>query len=105
MTRSTYRYRDARGLRLSINRKRETMTTIADRIRKVIAEHLDQTIETCTDGKTFSDLGADSLDSIEIVMALEEEFDTEIPDHEADGLSTVGEVIAYLTQKLEPAAA
>lgn len=77
------------------------MTTIADRARRIIADHLEQPIEKCTDDKTFHELGADSLDSIEVVFAFEEAFDTEIPDHEADNLNTVGSVIAYLQKKLE----
>lgn len=98
-----FRFRDSRGMRASINRRqRTTMATIEDRAGKIIAEHLDIPPEKVTETSTFADLGADSLDSVEIVMAVEEEFDIEVPDEEADGLDTFGKLVGYITKALAP---
>lgn len=67
----------------------------------VVAEKLDVDAEKCTPEAAFvNDLGADSLDQVELVMALEEEFDLEIPDEDAEKLSTVGAVLEYVQSKL-----
>lgn len=67
----------------------------------VVAEKLDVDAEKCTPEAAFvADLGADSLDQVELVMALEEEFDLEIPDEDAEKLSTVGAVLEYVQSKL-----
>jgi acyl carrier protein len=73
------------------------MSSPAERVREIIVEQLGVNAEQVTDDAKFvEDLGADSLDTVELVMALEEEFGTEIPDEEAEKLTTVGEAIAYV---------
>lgn len=70
------------------------------RIHEIIAEQLGIGEEEITDSATFvDDLGADSLDIVELVMALEEEFSTEIPDDDAERMKTVGDLVAYLASK------
>ena len=68
----------------------------ADRVKKIIVSQLNVSEEQVTPEASFiDDLGADSLDQVELVMALEEEFGTEIPEEEAEKLQTVGSVISY----------
>ena len=68
-----------------------------DRVKKVIMEHLGVKEDQITEDASFvDDLGADSLDTVELVMALEEEFDCEIPDEEAEKITTVGQANAYV---------
>jgi acyl carrier protein len=70
------------------------------RVRELIAEQLGVTIEqVVTDANLVSDLGADSLDVVELVMALEDELGVEVPDEDAQKLVTVGAVLAYLKEK------
>lgn len=73
-----------------------------DRVKKVVAEQLQVDPEQITTEASFiEDLGADSLDVVELVMALEEEFDVEIPDEDAEKLGTVGAAVDYIDQKAE----
>ncbi len=73
---------------------------VADRVRAIIAEQLGVKLEEVTDAASFiEDLGADSLDTVELVMALEEEFGIEIPDEDAEKMSSVGEAIKYIESK------
>ena len=73
-------------------------TTIADRVKQIIIEQLGvDAAEVTTQAHFVNDLGADSLDTVELVMALEEEFDTEIPDEQAEKIQTVGQAIDYIT--------
>ncbi len=73
------------------------MSSIAERVKEIIAEQLGVNLEqVVTEAKFVEDLGADSLDTVELVMALEEEFGAEIPDEEAEKLTTVGEAVAYI---------
>ena len=73
---------------------------VSDRVRAIIAEQLGVKPEEVTDGASFiEDLGADSLDTVELVMALEEEFGVEIPDEDAEKMSSVGEAIKYIDSK------
>ena len=73
---------------------------VADRVRAIIAEQLGVKLEEVTDSASFiEDLGADSLDTVELVMALEEEFGIEIPDEDAEKMSSVGESIKYISSK------
>ena len=73
---------------------------VADRVRAIIAEQLGVKLEEVTDSASFvEDLGADSLDTVELVMALEEEFGIEIPDEDAEKMSAVGEAIKYISTK------
>ena len=69
----------------------------ADRIKKIIVEQLGVNEDQIKpEDKFIEDLGADSLDTVELVMALEEEFGTEIPDEEAEKLQSVGDVVKYI---------
>ena len=73
------------------------MSTIEERVKKIIGEQLGVKQEEVTNNASFvEDLGADSLDTVERVMALEEEFDTEIPDEEAEKITTVQAAIDYI---------
>ena len=71
-----------------------------DRVRKVLVDKLEVTEEEVTaEASVMDDLGADSLDVVEIVMQLEEEFEVEISDEEAEGLKTVQQIINYIDDK------
>ena len=72
-------------------------SNIEDRVKKIVAEQLGVKLEEITNDSSFvEDLGADSLDTVELVMALEEEFETEIPDEEAEKITKVQEAIDYV---------
>ena len=76
------------------------MADVAQKVKSIIAEQLGVKIEEVTDSASFvDDLGADSLDTVELVMALEEEFSIEIPDEDAEKMKSVGEAIRYLEEK------
>ncbi len=76
------------------------MSEIASKVKSIVAEQLGVKIEEVKDDAKFiDDLGADSLDTVELVMALEEEFGAEIPDEDAEKLTTVGEAIKYVQDK------
>ena len=71
------------------------------RVQEIIVEQLGVSAEEAVPQASFiEDLGADSLDIVELVMAMEEEFDVEIPDEDAEKLSTVGAAVEYLREKL-----
>jgi acyl carrier protein len=73
------------------------MSDIADRVKKIVVEHLGVEADKVTEGASFiDDLGADSLDTVELVMAFEEEFGVEIPDDAADTILTVGDAVKYI---------
>jgi acyl carrier protein len=73
------------------------MVTIENRVKKIIVEQLGVKQEEVLNNASFvEDLGADSLDTVELVMALEEEFDTEIPDEEAEKITTVQAAIDFI---------
>lgn len=73
------------------------MSEIADSIKKIVVEHLDLDADKVTENASFiDDLGADSLDNVELVMAFEEEFDVEIPDDVAETIQTVGDAIKFV---------
>lgn len=73
------------------------MSNVADRVKKIVVEHLNVDAAKVTDNAHFiDDLGADSLDTVELVMAFEEEFGTEIPDDAAETILTVGDAIRFL---------
>jgi acyl carrier protein len=73
------------------------VSTIEERVKKIVAEQLGVKLEDVTNEASFvDDLGADSLDTVELVMALEEEFETEIPDEDAEKISTVQAAIDYV---------
>jgi len=74
-----------------------TMSTIEERVKKIVIEQLGVTEDEVTIEASFvDDLGADSLDTVELVMALEEEFETEIPDEDAEKITTVQEAVNYV---------
>jgi acyl carrier protein len=73
------------------------MSDVADRIKKIVIEHLDVDADKVTEKASFiDDLGADSLDNVELVMAFEEEFGVEIPDDAAETIQTVGDAISFV---------
>ena len=73
---------------------------VTDRVKAIIAEQLGVKIEEVTDSASFiEDLGADSLDTVELVMALEEEFGIEIPDEDAEKMGSVGDAVKYIESK------
>src|SRR5688500_2973177 len=75
----------------------ETMSNIAERVKKIVVEHLGVEPEKVTETASFiDDLGADSLDTVELVMAFEEEFGCEIPDDAAETILTVGDATKFL---------
>lgn len=75
------------------------MSDIAERVKKIVVEHLGVDEAKVTDNASFiDDLGADSLDTVELVMAFEEEFNVEIPDDAAEKIQTVADAISFLTQ-------
>jgi acyl carrier protein len=76
-------------------------TNIAETVRKIVAEQLGVDMEKVVPEASFiDDLGADSLDTVELVMALEEEFDQEIPDEDAEKIRTVQDAINYIQDRL-----
>ena len=77
------------------------MSNIQERVIKMVAEHLGvKEDEVQTTSSFVEALGADSLDTVELIMALEEEFDTEIPDEEAEQITTVQLAINYINENL-----
>lgn len=77
------------------------MSDIADRVKKIVIEHLDVDPAKVTDNASFiDDLGADSLDTVELVMAFEEAFGVEIPDDAAETILTVGDAVKFLQSKV-----
>jgi acyl carrier protein len=76
------------------------MSDIAERVKKIVAEQLSVKEEVSTEASFVDDLGADSLDTVELVMALEEEFECEIPDEDAEKITTVQQAIDYIEKHL-----
>jgi acyl carrier protein len=75
------------------------MSSIADRVKKIVVEHLGvDEDKVIAEANFIDDLGADSLDTVELVMAFEEEFGCEIPDDAAEKIQTVGSAIDYLEE-------
>lgn len=82
-----------------------TAPTVEARVKVIVMEHLGVSAEKVVDGaKLEADLGADSLDRIELSMAMEEHFDLTIPDEDSNQLHTVGEVVQYIEGRLKAAA-
>lgn len=76
------------------------MSTIEERVQKIVVEQLGVKEDEVSSGSSFvDDLGADSLDTVELVMALEEEFETEIPDEEAEKITTVKQAVDYINSQ------
>ncbi len=77
------------------------MSDVLARVKKMVVEHLDVEESKVTENAHFiDDLGADSLDNVELVMAFEEEFDIEIPDDAAEGIQTVGDAVKLISEKV-----
>ena len=73
------------------------MSSVEDRVKKIVVEQLGVSEEQVTPNASFvDDLGADSLDTVELVVALEEEFDAEIPDDEAEKITTVKQAVEFI---------
>jgi len=78
------------------------MSNVDERVKKIVIEQLGVKEEEVSNGSSFvDDLGADSLDTVELVMALEEEFECEIPDEEAEKITTVQQAIDYVNAHLD----
>jgi acyl carrier protein len=77
------------------------MSNVEEKVKDIIVEELGVEREKLTSDASFmDDLGADSLDTVELVMAFEKEFDIDIPDEEAEKLRTVGDAMSYLHEKI-----
>ena len=77
------------------------MSDIAERVKKITVEHLDvDAAKVVPEASFIDDLGADSLDIVELVMAFEEEFDIEIPDDAAETIQTVGDAIKFIEERV-----
>jgi acyl carrier protein len=78
------------------------MPSVEERVKEIVIDQLGVDTKEVTPGASFiEDLGADSLDTVELVMALEEEFGMEIPDEDAEKISTVGEAIKYIQEHMK----
>ena len=76
------------------------MSSVADKVKKIVVEQLGVSEDQVTpEAKFIEDLGADSLDQVELVMALEDDFGSDIPDEDAEKLTTVGDAIKYVESK------
>ncbi len=76
------------------------MSDTTERVKKIVVDHLNVDAEKVTDNASFiEDLGADSLDTVELVMAFEEEFGIEIPDDAAESIVTVGDAVKYIDKQ------
>lgn len=81
------------------------MTDIAERVKKIVVEHLGvEEAKAVPEASFIDDLGADSLDTVELVMAFEEEFSVEIPDDAAEKIQTIGDAIDYIKKNAKNAA-
>jgi acyl carrier protein len=84
---------------IQLKKKDESMSETADRVKKIVVEHLGVEADKVTEDASFiDDLGADSLDIVELVMAFEEEFGVEIPDDAAEKIGTVKDAITYIDE-------
>ncbi|MBC1237191.1 acyl carrier protein [Nostoc linckia z18] len=83
-----------------------SQTELFEKVKTIVAEQLslDENTEIKPESTFMEDLGADSLDTVELVMALEEEFDIEIPDEAAEGILTVQDAVNYISNKVTTSA-
>jgi acyl carrier protein len=78
------------------------MSSVLERVKKIVIEQLGVDDDQVTPNASFTDdLGADSLDTVELVMALEQEFNLEIPDEDAEKITNIEEAVKYIQEKLE----
>tara|TARA_Y100001970_G_C14231783_1_gene859103 strand:- start:2008 stop:2328 length:321 start_codon:yes stop_codon:yes gene_type:complete len=85
--------------RMPVNSRERIMSDTADRVKKIVVEHLGVDESKVTENSSFiDDLGADSLDTVELVMAFEEEFGCEIPDDAAEKILTVKDAMAFIEE-------
>jgi len=85
------------GRQSPMHKGKDDMSDVAERVKKIVVEHLGVEADKVVDSANFiDDLGADSLDTVELVMAFEEEFGVEIPDDQAETIVTVGDAVKYL---------
>jgi len=90
-------YESARSARINSPKERIAMADIAERVKEIVVDHLGVEKDKVSESASFiDDLGADSLDTVELVMAFEEEFGCEIPDDAAEKILTVKDAIDYL---------
>ena len=79
------------------------MATVADRVKKIIVDKLGvDEAEVTHEANCIQDLGADSLDTVELIMEFEKEFDVSIPDEQAEKITTVGQAVEYLEKQVSP---
>ena len=78
-----------------------TTTSVYDRVKKVVVEQLSVDESEVKPDASFADLGADSLDTVELVMALEEEFDAEIPDEDAEKITNIQQAVDYIEKGMK----
>ncbi len=84
-----------------MGKEAEKSMTVEDRLKKIIVEQLGVEEDDVSPEASFvDDLGADSLDTVELVMAFEEEFDIEIPDEDAEKIAKVGQAVDYIKEKM-----
>ena len=77
------------------------MSEVFEKVKAIVVKHLETAPDKVTEKASFiDDLGADSLDNVELVMAFEEEFDIEIPDDAAEHIQTVGDAVKFIDEKL-----
>ena len=77
-----------------------SISTIAERVRKIIGDKLGvEAVQVTNEANFINDLGADSLDTVELIMELEKEFNVSIPDEQAEKITTVGDAITYLEKE------
>lgn len=74
--------------------------SIGDKVKRIVSDQLEVSFEKLSMETTFEDIDADSLDIVELVMALEEEFDLEISDQEIENIKTVGDIVKYIESKI-----
>jgi acyl carrier protein len=85
------------GASRPVARGKMQMSDVAERVKKIVVEHLGVDADKVVENANFiDDLGADSLDTVELVMAFEEEFNVEIPDDQAETIATVGDAVKFL---------
>jgi acyl carrier protein len=90
---------DPIGDRIASKKEVKQMASIAERVKQIVAEQLGVDEDQVTNEASFmEDLGADSLDTVELVMALEEEFDIEISDEDAEKIQTVQDAVDYINE-------